>query len=45
VERLADNGVRCGRIDARTIRFVTHHDVDDDGITRTIAALDAVAAP
>ena len=44
VERLADHGVRCGPIDARTVRFVTHNDVDDDCIKRTIAALDAVAA-
>jgi len=45
VERLANHGVRCGPIDARTVRFVTHHDVDDDGIARTIAALDAIATP
>ena len=44
VERLADQGVRCGPIDARTVRFVTHKDVDDDGIERTIAALDVIAA-
>ena len=40
IERLAAAGVRCGSIDPRTVRFVTHKDVDDDAITRTIAALD-----
>jgi hypothetical protein len=40
VERLAGAGVRCGTIDPRTVRFVTHKDVDDDGIARTIAAFD-----
>jgi threonine aldolase len=40
IERLAAAGVRCGTIDPRTVRFVTHTDVDDDAITRTIAALD-----
>ena len=42
VERLGEHGVRCGTIDARTVRFVTHHDVDDAGLDRAIAALDAV---
>lgn len=40
VGRLAATGVRVGTIDPRTVRFVTHKDVDDDDITRTIAALD-----
>jgi threonine aldolase len=40
IERLAGAGVRCGTIDPRTVRFVTHKDVDDGGIARTIAALD-----
>jgi threonine aldolase len=40
VARLGGSGVRCGTIDPRTIRFVTHKDVDDDGVARTIAALD-----
>jgi threonine aldolase len=44
VERLAEHGVRCGTIDARTVRFVTHKDVDDVDLARAIAALDAVAA-
>ncbi len=42
VERLDEHGIRAGRIDARTVRFVTHKDVDDDDVTRTIAALDAI---
>ncbi len=29
-------------IDAVTVRFVTHKDVDDDGLDRAIAALDAI---
>jgi threonine aldolase len=40
VARLAADGVLAGAIDPATIRFVTHKDVDDDGIIRTIAALD-----
>ena len=40
VERLAGAGVRCGTIDPRTVRFVTHKDLDDDGVARAIAALD-----
>jgi threonine aldolase len=40
VARLGIAGVRCGTIDPRTIRFVTHKDVDDDGVAWTIAALD-----
>jgi threonine aldolase len=40
IERLADAGVRCGTIDPRTVRLVTHKDVDDDAISRTITAFD-----
>ena len=40
VARLGDLGVRTDTIDPRTVRVMTHKDVDDDGITRTIAALD-----
>jgi threonine aldolase len=40
IERLANAGVRAGTIDPRTLRFVTHKDVDDEGIARTIAAFD-----
>jgi len=43
VERLAGHGIRCGMIDARTVRFVTHKDVDDDDLDRTIAALHAIS--
>lgn len=43
VERLEQRGVRSGTIDARTVRFVTHHDVDDDGIERAIDALRELA--
>jgi threonine aldolase len=39
VEQLEARGVRVGLIDAQTVRFVTHKDVDDDGIERVIAAL------
>ena len=39
VEQLDARGVRAGLIDAQTVRFVTHKDVDDDGIERAIAAL------
>jgi hypothetical protein len=42
VERLDALGVRCGMIDAATVRFVTHNDIDDDGLDRTIAALDTI---
>jgi threonine aldolase len=40
VDRLAERGVRCGMIDAVTVRFVTHKDVDDDDLDRAVAALD-----
>ena len=44
VERLDEHGVAIGTIDARTARFVTHKDVDDEGLQRAIRAIDAVAA-
>ena len=44
VERLAASGVRAGTIDPRTVRFVTHKDVDDDAITGAIRAFDEVRA-
>jgi threonine aldolase len=37
---LAAVGIRAGTIDADTVRFVTHKDVDDADIARTVAALD-----
>ncbi|MEX2256968.1 MAG: GntG family PLP-dependent aldolase [Acidimicrobiia bacterium] len=43
VARLEARGVRSGTIDARTVRFVTHHDVDDPGIERSVDALRAIA--
>ena len=44
VERLAERGVRCGTIDARTARFVTHKDVDDADIDHVRDALDEIVA-
>ncbi len=32
--------ILAGTIDPATLRFVTHKDVDDDGIAATITALD-----
>jgi len=43
LERLAAHGVRAGAIDGRTVRFVTHKDVDDAGIAHALTALDALA--
>jgi threonine aldolase len=43
VEQLEDRGVRAGLIDAQTVRFITHKDVDDDGLERAIGALDELA--
>jgi threonine aldolase len=43
VERLAQHGVKAGTIDPRTLRLVTHHDVDDAGVAATIAAFDDIA--
>jgi threonine aldolase len=43
VARLGAHGVRCGTIDARTVRFATHVDVDDGGIEHTICALRTIA--
>ena len=43
VERLEARGVVCGTLDPRTVRFVTHTDVDDDGITQAMAAFDELA--
>jgi threonine aldolase len=42
VDRLDVEGVRCGMIDGRTVRFVTHKDVDDHDVDRTVAALDVI---
>lgn len=43
VERLADRGVRCDTIDARTLRFVTHHGIDDQDLDHVLTALDDIA--
>ena len=43
VERLGERNVRVGAIDASTVRFVTHKDVDDDGFEQAITALDELA--
>jgi threonine aldolase len=44
VSRLTAAGVRSGTIDPRTVRFVTHKDVDDDDLARVIRALDELRA-
>jgi threonine aldolase len=44
VARLDAQGVRSGTIDPRTVRFVTHKDVDDAAIARAINAFDEVRA-
>jgi threonine aldolase len=31
--------VLAGTIAPRTVRLVTHHDVDDDGVSRALASL------
>jgi threonine aldolase len=43
VERLEERGVRAGAIDARTVRFVTHKDVDDGGLAHALRAFDDLA--
>ena len=42
LERLGTQGIQAGTIDPRTVRFVTHKDVDDDQIARTIKAFDGL---
>jgi threonine aldolase len=36
---LSDHGVLAGTIAPNTMRFVTHHDIDDEGLERALAAL------
>jgi len=43
VGRLAEHGVKAGTIDPRTVRLVTHKDVDDGAVKQTVAAFDAIA--
>ncbi len=45
VERLGERGVRVGTIDPRTVRFVTHKDVDDDAVARDARRLRRDAGP
>ena len=44
IDALDARGVRSGTIDPRTVRLVTHKDVDDAGVRATIAAFDDIAA-
>jgi threonine aldolase len=44
IEQLSVAGVRCGTIDPRTVRFVTHKDVNDEDLARVAAALDELRA-
>ncbi len=44
VDRLHATGVRGGTIDPRTVRLVTHKDVDDDDVARVIGAFDELRA-
>jgi threonine aldolase len=44
VERIGRAGVRAGTIDARTVRLVTHKDVDDDAIAATIRVFDELGS-
>ena len=37
-------GVLAGTIDVDTVRFVTHHDVDDAALARAVDALRGIAA-
>jgi threonine aldolase len=43
VPELAARGVLCGMGDREHVRFVLHHQVDDDGVTRAIDALRSLA--
>jgi threonine aldolase len=40
LDHLESHGVLAHAIAPETVRFVTHHDVDDAGVTRAIAALE-----
>jgi threonine aldolase len=43
VDALGAEGVLAGTIDADTVRFVTHRDVDDAGLARAVDALHRIA--
>ena len=42
VAELKANGVLVNAMDARTVRLVTHPDVDDQGVERAVTALDKI---
>jgi threonine aldolase len=44
LDELAKAGVLAGTIDPDTVRFVTHHDVDDRDLALAIEALRSIAA-
>jgi threonine aldolase len=44
LEVLAADGVLAGTVDPDTVRFVTHHDVDDAGVDHAIAVLRGIAS-
>jgi threonine aldolase len=44
IARLGALGVRTGTIDPRTVRLVTHKDIDDDDVAAVVKALDQLAA-
>ena len=44
LDELAAAGVLAGTIDPETVRFVTHHDVDDVDLARAITELRRIAA-
>jgi len=43
LDALAGAGVLAGTVDPDTVRFVTHHDVDDAGLEHAVDALRAIA--
>jgi threonine aldolase len=42
VEKLAEAGVLCASLDDRTVRFVTHLDVDSEAVDAAISAAEPV---
>jgi threonine aldolase len=44
VGRLRNKGVLAGMIDSRTVRFMTHKDVDDDDIERAVGTLKEISS-
>ncbi len=43
LDRLERDGIRAGLLDAQTLRFVTHKDVDEHDLERVVKVLDALA--